>query len=203
MIYNYECLLDLSAKSFLEIRQYNSYQDSENYHFHELIEDYLKNSNFELTKILQAYWKYHLKSGFVIDWPYFQPDHNDFDVLTQVVKHDDSFEFSFEASIALMLHFPSCQQNLSPAAGVLVSHCEVPDYNFTKLNTYDIMQGYFNLLKYVICQEEFPTEWNCMDVISLCLPIIELFDLTIINRLIVSKCLEKGSSHNSCDSIKL
>ena len=38
---------------------------------------------------------------------------------------------------------------------------------------FNILQDYSNFLRYVICQEKFRTEWNCTDVTSLCLPIID------------------------------
>ena len=101
-------------------------------------------------------------------------DNDDYVALTQIVHYDD--DFFFEAAIALMLNFPSGQQNLSSAARVLVSHCEVQGYNYSRFHDNVIVKGYTNLLQYVICQEEFPTEWNCMDVISLCLPIIDTAD---------------------------
>ena len=90
--------------------------------------------------------------------------------LSQLINHDD---FSFEASIALMILFSFSNKSLISASRVLVSHCEVQDYN--SLSTGNIIRGYVRLLEYVICPEEFPTEWNCMDVISLCLPIIDKF----------------------------
>ena len=197
-----ECLLELTTKSFLEVRYYFI----KRYHFHELIVDYLENSNYELTEIFQAYWKYRLSSGNVHQHP--RPDNNDYFALTQIVNHDDSF--SFEASIALMLNLYFTRQNLSSAARVLVSHCEVQDYNSTRLNTYDMIQGYTTLLQHVICQEEFPTEWNCMDAISLCLPLIDkLFDLSVpllyidvgFSCFILKKCRETGSAYNFCESI--
>ena len=107
----YKCLLELSAKSFLEVR----HQDVDSYHFHELVVDYLKNKNSELTEISQRYWKNCLSSGIVRQSPCW-PDDNDFVVLTQIINHDDSL--SFEASIALVLNFPSSRQNFSPAARV-------------------------------------------------------------------------------------
>ena len=129
-------------------------------------------------------------------------DDNDYVVLSQLINHDD---FSFEASIALMIHFSLSKKSLISASRVLVSHCEVQDYNST-LRTGNILRGYTNLLKYVICQEEFPTEWNCMDVISLCLPIIDKFiDSGYLSHrfsdFIVRKYLEIGSSHKTWDSI--
>ena len=213
----YECLFELSAKSFLEIRQYyfsegftwdlQYYQDVEaakHYHFHELIVDYLKNSNIELTEleILQAYWKNRLNSGIVARHPW--PNDKDYVALTQIVDQDDSF--SFDASIALIINFPCGLQILKPAVLFLVSRCEMQGYSYTRLSTYDIIQGYIKLLKYVICQDIFTTEWNCMDVISLCLPIIDKFiDLSVhlfvdidFSRLIMRKYLETG---NICDSI--
>ena len=203
----HECLLELTLKSFLESSQYNYFlvdgtsQEVKLYHFHELIEDYIKNS--EQTEILQAYWKYRLSSGIAVDM-LFLPDDNDFVALTQILHHDDSF--SFEASIALMLNFPQDHKNLEPAARVLVSHCEVGSFNYTitRINTLYIIQGYYYFLEYVMPQEEFTIEWNRMDVISLCLPLTEVFDPsknTIFSDYIVWKCLEIGSSHNICDSI--
>ena len=108
----------------------------------------------------------------------------------------------------MMLYFPSGQQNLSSTARVLVSHCEVQGYNYSRFHDNVIVKGYTNLLQYVICQEEFPTEWNCMDVISLCLPIIDkLIDLSVhqyfyyrISHMIMSKYLEMESPHSIWDS---
>ena len=104
-----------------------------------------------------------------------------------------------------MIHFSLSKKSLISASRVLVSHCEVQDYNST-LHTGNILRGYTNLLTDVICQEEFPTEWNCMDVISLCLPIIDKFiDSGYPNYhfsdFIVRKYLEIGSSHKTWDSI--
>ena len=191
----YKCLLELTAKSFLEIREYNFQHDAV-YHFHELSVDYLKNSNFELTKILQAYWKNRLRSGIVYKYYPYGPglDNDDYVALTQILNHDD---FSFEASIVLLLNHNQ-PQNLSSAAHVLVSHCEVQDYNSTRLDASYIIKGYTYLLEYVICQEEFPTEWNCMDVISLCLPYIDKVSSSYFdedfNDFIMKKYLEMGSS---------
>ena len=202
-----ECLLELSTKSFLEIGQYSV----KYYSFHELIVSYL-NSKYELlTEILQTYWKYYLHIGVLSRQYGIKSDDNDFDALTQIVDHDNSF--SFEASIALMINFPyrDCQHNLSSAARVLVSYCKVQDYNSKRLNSVHIIQGYTYLLQHVICQEEFPTdyEWNCMDAISLCLPIIEKhipFDLSIyidvsFSCFILRKCQETGSSYGFCESV--
>ena len=161
----YKCLLELTSKSFLEIR---IIKYEKKYHFHELSVDYLKNSNFELTEILQAYWKNRLSSGNVERYPW--PDDNDYVVLTQMVDHDDSFHF--EASIALIIHFHYSQQNLSSAVRVLVSHCEVQDYTSTRLKAVDISSAYKIILVFIICQKAFPTEWNCMKVIGLCIPFI-------------------------------
>ena len=104
-------------------------------------------------------------------------------------------------------YFNFLGKSLISASRVLVSHCEVQDYNST-LRTEYIIQGYTNLLKHVICQEEFPiyTEWNCMDVISLCLPIIDKFIDSVhaghhFKDFIVSKCLENRSSLKTWDSI--
>ena len=204
----YKCLLELTAKSFLEIRQYSkySYNDDE-YHFHELSVDYLKISNSEQTEILQAYWKNRLSSGEVMN-RFYWPDNNDYVALSQLINHDDS---SFEASIAVMVHFSFSKKSEISASRVLVSHCEVQDYNYTILHAEDIIRGYTNLLKYEICQEEIPTEWNCMDVISLCLPIIDKFidsdyvdflyyNYYSFNDFIVRKYLEIGSSHKTWDS---
>ena len=202
----YKCLLELKAKSFLEIRQY-IYDDK--YHFHELSVDYLKNSNSEQTElILMAYWKKCLSSGVMTTF-YFTDD-NDYVALSQLINHDD---YSFEASIAVMIHFHFSKKSLISASRVLVSHCELQDYNSTILHAGYIIYGYAILLKKVICQEEFPTEWNCMDVISLCLPIIDKFiDSDYVdfhyniyysfNDFIVRKYLEIGSSHiKTWDSI--
>ena len=201
----YKCLLELTAKSFLEIRQYSRYEDDKyledvKYHFHELSVDYLKISNSERTEILMAYWKVSLSSG-VVKWFYYEDD-NDYVDLSQLINHDD---FSFEASIALMIHFSYSKKSLISASRVLVSHCEVQDYNST-LSTEYIIRGYTNLLKYVICQKKFPTEWNCMDVISLCLPIIDKFIDSDhaghrFSDFIMRKYLEIGSSHKTWDSI--
>ena len=165
----YKCLLELTAKSFLEIRQYSKYRhilddkylNDDKYHFHELSVDYLKISNSERTEILMAYWKKYLSSGGYPSMIY-SADDNDYVALSQLSHHDDS---SFEASIALMVHFSFSKKSLISASRVLVSHCEVQDYNST-LHTADIIRGYTNLVD-VICQEGFPTEWNCMDVYSL------------------------------------
>ena len=258
----YKCLLELTAKSFLEIRQsskyiityininfkddkylkdykyiiskddkylkdymymiskddryiiskddtyiiskddkYCKYLKVDKYHFHELSVDYLKITNSERIEILMAYWKKHLSSGFV-KW-FYSEDDNDYVALSQLINDDD---FSFEASIALMIHFSVSKKSLISASRVLMSHCEVQDYNSTLWYTGDIVRGYTNLLEDVICQEEFPTEWNCMDVISLCLPIIDKFiDSDYaghrISDFLVSKYLEKGSSHKTWDSI--
>ena len=125
--------------------------------------------------------------------------------LSQLINHDD---YSFEASIALMIHFYFSKKSLISASRVLVSHCEVQDYNSTRLHTKYIILGYAYLLERVICQEKFPTEWNCMDVISLCLPIIDKFIDSArdyaghrFSDFIVSKYLEIGSSHKTWDSI--
>ena len=191
----YKCLLELTAKSFLEIR----HLEDDQYHFHELSVDYLKNSNFEQTEIFQNYWKYRLSSG-TMEW--FLLDDDDYVVLSQLINHDD---FSFEASIALMLYFSFSKKSLISASRVLVSHCEVQDYNST-LPTANIIRGYAYLLEDEICQEEFLTEWNCMDVISLCLPIIDKFiDSGYVSHrfsdFIVRKYLEIGSSHKTWDSL--
>ena len=200
----YNCLLELTAKSFLEIRQYR-YLEDDKYQFHELSADYLKISNSEQTEILITYWKYCLSSGDVnlFEWAWFNwVDYNDYVALSQLIHHDD---FSFEASIALMLYFSFSKKSLISASRVLVSHCEVQDYNST-LSTGNILRGYTNLLEGVICQEEFPIEWNCMDAISLCLPIIDKFidsgypDYRF-SDFIVRKYLEIGSSHKTWDSI--
>ena len=176
----YKCLLELTAKSFLEIRQYSKYRYEDDkflevkivkYHFHELSVDYLQISISERTEILMVYWKKHLSSGYVN--LFYQADDNDYVALSQLINDDDS---SFEASIAMMIHFSFSKKSLiSSASRVLVSHCEVQDYNSTRIHTVYIIHGYVYLLLGVICQEEFPTEWNCMDVISLCLPIIDKF----------------------------
>ena len=199
----YKCLLELTAKSFLEIRQYSkySYLEDDEYHFHELSVDYLKISNSEQTEILTVYWKKHLSSG-VVKW-FVWVDYNDYVALSQLINHDD---YSFEASIAVMIHFYFPKKRLISASRVIVSHCEVQDYNSIRLQSKDIIQGYTNLLEYVICQEEFPTEWNCMDVISLCLPIIDKFIDSDhagnrFSDFIVRKYLEIGSSHKTWDSI--
>ena len=198
----YKCVFELTAKSFLEV---SSRQHGEFYHFHELIKDYLKNSNYKKKELFQAHWKSRLTCRITYDIS-FKVDNDDFVALTQIV-HDNDF-FSFEASIALMLYFPSGQQNLSSAARVLVSHCEVQGYNCSRFHDNVIVKGYTNLLKHVICQEEFPTEWNCMDVISLCLPIIDkLIDLSVhqyfvidFSHMIMSKYLEMASPHSIWDS---
>ena len=202
----YKCLLELTAKSFLEIRQYSRYEDDKyledvEYHFHELSVDYLQISNSERTEILLAYWKKRLSSGEVMN-RFYWPDDNDYVALSQLINHDD---FSFDASIAVMTHFSFSRKSLISASRVLVSHCEVQDYNST-LHTGYIVLGYTYLLTDVICQEEFPTEWNCMDVISLCLPIIDKFIDSgsagcRISDYIVRKYLEIGSSHKTWDSI--
>ena len=206
----YKCLLELTAKSFLEIRQSSKYRHNiyininikdDKYHFHVLSVDYLKIINSERTEILMAYWKKHLSSGFV-KWFYWEDD-NDYVVLSQLINDDD---FSFEASIALMIHFSFSKKSLFSASRVLMSHCEVQDYNSTLRYTGDIVQGYTYLLEDVICQEEFPTEWNCMDAISLCLPIIDKFIDSgyadhYLSDFIVRKYPEIGSSHKAWDSI--
>ena len=56
----YKCLLELTAKSFLEVRQYRYVV----YHFHELSVDYLRIINSERAKIHMAYWKKYLSSGY-------------------------------------------------------------------------------------------------------------------------------------------
>ena len=68
----YKCLLELTAKSFLEIRHYSKYRYEDDkfledvkYHFHELSVDYLKIGNSEQTEILMVYWKNCLCSGNV------------------------------------------------------------------------------------------------------------------------------------------
>ena len=53
----YKCLLELTAKSFLEIGQYwylydDEYLEDDEYHFHELSVDYLKINKSEQTEIL-------------------------------------------------------------------------------------------------------------------------------------------------------
>ena len=199
----YKCLLELTAKSLLEIRQYSKYRylKVDKYHFHELSVDYLRISNSERTEILMAHWKKRLSSGRVMNI-YFREDDNDYVALSQLINHDD---FSFEASIALMIHFSLSNKSLISASRVLMSQCEVQDYNSTRFHKVNILLGYGYLLDYVICQEEFPTEWNCMDVISLCLPIIDTFiDCGYADRFsdfIVRKYLEIGSSHKTWDSI--
>ena len=196
----YKCLLELTAKSFLEIRQYSKYRyEDDKYHFHELSVDYLRISNSEQTEILMAYWKYRLSSG--IEGCYV--DDNDYIALSQLINDDD---YSFEASIALIIFFRFSKKSHISASRVLVSHCEVQDYNSTILHPKDILHGYAYLLEDVICQEEFPTEWNCMDVISLCLPIIDKFIYSVhagqhFRDFIVRKYLEIGSSHKTWDSI--
>ena len=103
----YKCLLELTAKSFLEIRQYSKYRYEDDkfledvrYHFHELSVDYLRISNSERAEIiLMAYWKYCLSSGVVNrDW-FGWVDDNDHIALSQLINHDDS---SFEASITFI-----------------------------------------------------------------------------------------------------
>ena len=136
-----------------------------------------------------------------MNWFYYEDDDN-YVALSQLINHDD---FSFEASIALMVHFSFSKKSVISASRVLVSHCEVQGYNST-LHTGDIIHGYNYLFKRVICQEEFPTEWNCMDVISLCLPIVDKFiDSGFADPdfcdFIVRKYLEIGSSHKTWDSI--
>ena len=197
----YKCLLELTAKSFLELRK-DWHHGNDEYHFHELSVDYLRISNSEQTEILMAYWKKRLSSGYVTF--IFRPDDNDCVALSQLINHDD---FSFEASIAVMIHFSLSKKSLS-ASRVLVSHCEVQDYSSTMLRSEDIIKGYTSLLEDVICQEEFPTEWNCVDVISLCLPIIDKFIDSAsdysnhrFSYFIVRKYLEIGSSHKTWDSI--
>ena len=195
----YKCLLELTAKSFLE--QYSRYKDDKyledvKYHFHELSVDYLKISNSERTEILMVYWKKHLSSR-VVNW-FFSADDSDYDALSQLINNDD---YSFEASIAVMIHFSFSKKSLISASRVLVSHCEVQDYNSTILHTI-VIRGYANLLEYVICRQGFPTEWNCMDVISLCLPIIDSVHADHhFSDFIVRKYLEIGSSHKTWDSI--
>ena len=73
----YKCLLELTAKSFLEIRQYSKYRylEDDEYHFHELSVDYLKIRNSEQTEILMAYLKKHLSSG-VVKWFYWVDDND-------------------------------------------------------------------------------------------------------------------------------
>ena len=163
--------------------------------------DYLQISNSEQTEILMAYWKKHLSSG-VMKW-FFWADDNDYVALSQLINHDD---FSFEASIALMTYFYFSKKSLISASRVLVSHCEMQNYNSTILHTEDIIHVYTILLEDEICQEEFPTEWNCMNVISLCLPIIDKFIDSgyashRFSNFIVRKYLEIGSSHKTWDSI--
>ena len=182
----YACLFELSAKSFLEVRK-NSYRKT--YHFHELIVDYLKNSDFELAELFQAYWKNRLRSGIVLRQ---DQDDNDFVALTQILNHDESF--SFEASIALMLNFYYRQHNLSSAARVLVSHCEIKGYNSSRLKAVDIRQGYTNLLEFVIYQKKVTTEWNYMeDLISLCIKDID--DLHGLAPLKYTHQLKREYSH--------
>ena len=196
----YKCLLELTAKSFLEVRQYRYVV----YHFHELSVDYLRIINSERAKIHMAYWKKYLSSGYAN--LIFLPDDNDYVALSQLINDDDS---SFEASIALIVldHSSFSKKSLISASRVLVSHCEVQDYNSTRFSTEDIFLSYGKLLELVVCQEEFPTEWNCMDVISLCLPIIDkfiyscLYRCIYISNFIVRKYLEIGSSHKTWDSI--
>ena len=200
----YKCLLELTAKSFLEIRRFPVV---DMYHFHELSVDYLRiYSNSERTEILMAYWKKHLSSGQVLNFN-FRDNDNDYVALSQLINDDD---FSFEASIALMIHFSFSKKKLGliSASRVLVSHCEVQDYNSTRLHSEGVIRGYSFLLQDVICQEEFPTEWNCMDVISLCLPIIDKFIDSAggfgdqyLSIFFVGKYLEIGSSHKTLDSI--
>ena len=203
----YKCLLELTAKSFLEFRQYSRYEDDKyledvKYHFHELSVDYLWISNSEQTEILMVYWKICLNSGVVN--MFYWPDDNDYVALSQLINDD---EYSFDASIAVITHFSFSKKSLISASRVLVSHCEVQDYNSTTLHTGDIIKAYTNLLGGVICQEEFPTEWNCMDVISLCLPITDKFIDSgghtghLFRDFIVRKYLEIGSSHKTWDSI--
>ena len=208
----YKCLLELTAKSFLEFRKYSQYRyPDDEYHFHELSVDYLKISNFEQTEILMAYWKYSLSSGVVywFDWVMsdrlfrYWADDNDYVALSQLINDND---YSFDASITLINNFSFSKKSFISASRVLVSHCEVQNYNSTRLSTGDIEHGYIRLLESVICQEEFPTEWNCMDVISLCLPIIDkLFDSAFayhrFSGLIVRKYLEIGSSLETGDPI--
>ena len=197
----YKCLLELTAKSFLELRK-DCHHGNDEYYFHELSVDYLQICNYEQTEILMAYWKKRLSSGYVTS--ILQPaDDNDYVALSRLINDDDS---SFEASIAFMVHFSFSKKSLISASRVLVSHCEVQDYNSTLLHTTDIVRGYTNLLYDVICQEEFPTEWNCMDVISLCLPIIDkLIDSAFADHrfsgFIVRKYLEIGSSLETGDPI--
>ena len=149
----------------------DKYLEDVKYHFHELSVDYLKISNSGRTEIFMVYWKRRLSSGVVKR--FFWADDDNYIALSQLINDAD---FSFEASIEMMIHFSFSKKSVISAARVLVSHCEVQDYNSTLLLPIeDIIQGYTNLLQYVICQEEYPTEWNCMDVISLCLPIIDKF----------------------------
>ena len=200
----YKCLFELTVKSFLKISRNRSLEDDE-YHFHVLSVDYFKISNSEQTEVLMAYWKIRLSSAGVVNWPAwsFLADDNDYVALSQLINDDDS---SFEASIASMIHFSFFKKSLISASRVLVSHCEMQDYNSTLRYTGDIVHGYANLLEYVICQEEFPTEWSCVDVISLCLPIFDKFidsgypDYRF-SDFIVRKYLEIGSSHKTWDSI--
>ena len=197
----YKCLLELTAKSFLELRK-DCHHGNDEYHFHELSVDYLRICNYEQTEILMAYWKKCLSSGYVT--LILKPaDDNDYVALSRLINDDD---YSFEASIALMVHFSFSKKSLISATRVLVSHCEVQDYNSTILYTEDILRGCAILLERVIRQEEFPTEWNCVDVIILCLPIIDKFIYSAyaghrFRDFIVRKYLEIGSSHKTWDSI--
>ena len=208
-----ECLSELCAKSFLEMKQYPM-GDSE-YNFHELIRVYLKNTNLKKHKLtetlLQAFWKTHLSIGYSVN---LEVDTEDLDALTQILYHGDAS--SFDASIALITMFPFGQLNrydLSLVVSVLVSNCEdVKGFKYRSSNALNIIQGYTNLLEYVICQEEH-TEWkvnHCMDKISVCvLPIIEKLHLTTDSlnvavhffQFIKNKCLKTSSSHSICSPV--
>ena len=71
----YKCLLELTAKSFLELRK-DWHHGNDEYLFHELSVDYLQISNSERTEVHMAYWKRRLSSGYVS--LIFRPDGNDY-----------------------------------------------------------------------------------------------------------------------------
>ena len=143
----------------------------------------------------------------------------DFDAMIQIINQNDSYTFKLVLYISSrewlvriwMASSARHRELLFKVTSYLVSYCKIQrSNNSTSTSAAFALRSYNHIFQKVICQEMYPTEWNCIDAFNSCQrKIEELHSLTKgdlralearfdLLHFIKRKCQETESSHEIC-----